>query len=57
MFCAYHAPTLSRSQSFGRGFSTFFPSVIGSEYSPKLLVINPQNIITNLNNYMKEFTL
>ena len=29
----------------------------GSEYSPKLLVINPQKIITNLNNYIKEFTL
>ena len=29
----------------------------GSEYSPKLLVINPQKIITNLNNYIKEFTM
>ena len=29
----------------------------GSEYSPKLLVINPQKIITNLNNYKKEFTM
>ena len=29
----------------------------GSEYSPQLLVINPQKIIINLNNYIKEFTL